>query len=170
MRLALSSDEFAELVEELESVPQGKMVEHIAKYAESRGIKICKRSLYWFRDRDVVPWMQERLRRKQMMECQSMLGMDSDGAMLADVAAANLAGLLSDSVEKLTAINPANPLHMESVGALSIAIARLRTGDRALQKQVLEMKERERKAKEISEDKTLTDIERAAKMRALFGA
>ena len=163
----LTPEQLQAFLEELAGVPRGEQVERIQELAEKHGINIGKSSAYNFRERELGPYLDRLRKRKELASAITEIGLDDSGMTLADAAAAELSQLSFDFITELDGqLDLTSKQGLNVYKALTNGLASLRKGDRDLIKQQSKMIE---ETKADLQDKTLTEEQRAARMRERFG-
>lgn len=170
----LSPEELEAFCADLVTVPHGEMARRIIALAEEKGITIGKSAAYEFRNKEVMPWLRRLQLRKEKAKIVAENADDDSGRTLADAAAAELGQIAFDMVSELDGrIDISTEEGRAIFNEITKGIHRLRTGDRAMIKQltaqVKELEAREQEAKETLTKKGLSDEDRAVAMRRMFG-
>jgi hypothetical protein len=155
-------------------VPHVEMAAKIMELAKDQGISIGKSAAYEFKNKELMPWLKRLQLRKEKAAAIAEMEDDDSGRTLADAAAAELGQIAFDMVSELDGKIDIQTEEGRAVfNEITKGIHRLRTGDRAMMKQMaLQIQELEAREKETKADlgnQQLTEDERAARMRARFG-
>jgi len=121
----------------LKDVAHGEMAARIQQLAKEQGISIGKSAAYEFRNKEALPWLNRlRLRKEKAAAIQEM-GDDDSGLTLADAAGAELGQIAFDLVSELDGrIEISSKEGRATFDTLTKGIHRLRSGDRAMLKQL----------------------------------
>lgn len=170
----LTPDELNAFCESLRSVPAVEQAAKIQELAKAKGISIGKTAAYEFKNKELMPWLKRLQLRKEKAAAIAEMEDDDSGRTLADAAAAELGQIAFDLVSELDGQIDLQTKEGRAVfNEITKGIHRLRTGDRAMMKQMAEqlkiLKDREEETKEDLGNKQLTEEDRAARMRARFG-
>lgn len=149
----LTPEELAAFCAELAGVPHGEMAARIMAMAAERGISIGKSAAYEFRNKEAMPFIKRLQLRKEkaklLKDHADDAGTDS-AQTLADHAAGELAQIAFDFVSELDGVlDLTSKEGLETYDVLTKSIARLRSGDRQMIKQMqaqLEKMQAEKKA------------------------
>lgn len=165
----LSPAELAEFCAALRDVPHADMAQRIMQLAAEKGISIGKSAAYAFKEKEALPFIKRLQMRAEKARMLQELGGDESttGKTLADAAADGLSELSFDFVTDLDGkLDLASKEGREIYEVLTKGIKSLRDGDRARIKQ---LQGKVDGATEVLKDQELSETQRAAKMRALFG-
>lgn len=170
----LTPDELTAFCESLRDVPHGEMAAKIIELAKAQGISIGRSAAYEFKNKEMMPWLKRLQLRKEKAAAINEMGDDDSGRTLADAAAAEMGQIAFDMVSELDGQIDIQTEEGRAVfNEITKGIHRLRTGDRAMIKQlaaqVKELQEREAETKADLGNPTLNEEQRAARMRARFG-
>jgi len=133
----LTPDELTKFCEALRDVPHGEMAAKIMELAKGQGISIGKSAAYEFKNKEMLPWLKRLQLRKEKAAMLNEAGDDNSGQTLADAAAAEMGQIAFDMVSELDGQIDIQTKEGRAVfNEITKGIHRLRTGDRAMIKQL----------------------------------
>ncbi len=170
----LTPAELNTFCEALRDVPHVEMAAKIQELAKAQGISIGKTAAYEFKNKELMPWLKRLQLRKEKAAAIAEMEDDDSGRTLADAAAAEMGQIAFDMVSELDGQIDIQTKEGRAIfNEITKGVHRLRSGDRAMLKQMSDqikvMEDREAETKADLGNQTLSEDERAARMRARFG-
>lgn len=133
----LTPKELEEFCQALRDVPHVEMASKIMELAKAKGISIGRTAAYEFKNKEMLPWLKRLQLRKEKAAAINEMGDDGSGQTLADAAAAELGQIAFDMVSELDGQIDIQTKEGRAVfNEITKGIHRLRTGDRAMIKQL----------------------------------
>jgi hypothetical protein len=167
LALELSPAELADFCAALADVPHGELVSKIMAMAEERGIRIGKTSAYGFKNGELMPWLKRLQMRREKSEQLQEFGSLEGGISFADAAASAAGEMCFDFVTDIDGqLDLTTKEGQATFDTLTRGIQRIRSGDRALIKQLQDQID---ETKADLKNPQLTEEQRAARMRSRFG-
>ncbi|MES2597197.1 MAG: hypothetical protein V4662_17755 [Verrucomicrobiota bacterium] len=165
----LTPEQLEEFCKKLVGVPHGELAERIQEFAAECGISIGLSAAYVFKKNELIPWLERLSMRQEKARLIKEAGgaEDDSGVTIADEVARMLSDAAFDFVSDVD-----NRIDLNTEEGLAVfkelttGISKLRKGDRDLIKQQKTLID---DTKKDLTDTSLSEDERAARMRARFG-